>query len=215
MLRKLAFDLLLALAALTYWPLLDERSIEPESRARSMAFLPLVGFVLGVILAIFDRVVGALSPWSRSLATVVLGALLTLGLELRGLGDTAAALRRGARGAATGLARIGPLGALAGLLGFGVEVWLLSLLRDPSRRAAGLVLAMTLSRWAMVSVGYGLRPVERWGLGLPYEGGLTFREFSIASVLALGLAMALYQNLGLAVIVALALMILGLRLLFS
>jgi len=215
--RGAALELLLAAATLTYWPLLDERSSgSSESRARALAFLPAIGLVFGIALALCDRAFGTLfGIFARSLATLTLTVIVTLGLEWRGLADTTAALRRGARGAATGLARIGPMGALVGTVGFGAQVWLLSALHDPAQRAAALVLAMTLSRWTMVSVGYGLRPIERWGLGLPYEGGLTFREFSIASVIAVGLPLALYENIGLALVVALALAILAMRLLFS
>jgi len=76
-------------------------------------------------------------------------------------------------------------------------------------------MASMLSRWAIVPIGYGLRPLERWGLGVPYEGPIRFREFSVSSAVALGLTMALYENVGLAVIVALALTILAMRLVLS
>ena len=62
-----------------------------------------------------------------------------------------------------------------------------------------------------------LRPaaIGTMGLGVPYENGIRFREFAVSSVIALGATMALYENVGLAVIVALALTILALRLVFS
>src|SRR5260370_32440815 len=74
---------------------------------------------------------------------------------------------------------------------------------------------MMLSRWAVVQIVYGLKPLEHWGLGVPYEGGISFREFAVSSVVALGLTMGLYQNVGLAVIIALALTILAMRLVLS
>ena len=76
-------------------------------------------------------------------------------------------------------------------------------------------MAMMLSRWAIIPIGYGLKPLEHWGLGIPYAGGISFREFAVSSVVALGLTMGLYQNVGLAVIVVLALTILAMRLVLS
>jgi hypothetical protein len=76
-------------------------------------------------------------------------------------------------------------------------------------------MAMMLSRWALVPIGYGLKQLEHWGLGVPYEGGISFREFAISSVVALGLTLGLYQNVGLAVIIALALTVLAVRLIVN
>ena len=91
----------------------------------------------------------------------------------------------------------------------------MSRITDDAGRAAAIVMAMMLSRWAIIPIGYGLKPLEHWGLGIPYEGGISFREFAVSSAVALGLTMGLYQNVGLAVIVALALTILAMRLVLS
>src|SRR6266481_3264820 len=216
-LRELLFEAVLAVATLTLWPILDERSQgTPAERSRAMVFFPIVGFLLGVVLAIFDSAIGvALGPVARSLATLMAAAGLSLGLANRGLADTVEVLRRGTRPASTGLTRIGPLGAIASIAAFALEVWCLSRISDNSGRAAAIVMAMMLSRWAIVPIGYGLKPLEHWGLGVPYEGGISFREFAISSVIALGITMGLYQNVGLAVIVVLALTILAMRLSLS
>src|SRR5882757_7738361 len=205
-LRELLFEAVLAVATLTLWPILDERSQgTPAERSRAMVFFPIVGFFLGVVLG----------PVARSLATLMAAAGLSLGLSNRGLADTVEVLRRGTRPASTGLTRIGPLGAIASIAAFALEVWCLSRISDNSGRAAAVVMAMMLSRWAIVPLGYGLKPLEHWGLGVPYEGGISFREFAVSSVVALGLTMGLYQNVGLAVIVTLALTVLAVRLLLS
>jgi adenosylcobinamide-GDP ribazoletransferase len=215
--RELLFDAILAVATLTLWPILDERSQGTAAqRSRAMVYFPIVGFVLGVILAIADRGVGMVAgPAARSFVVLTIGEALSLGLANRGLADTVEVLRRGTRPASTGLARIGPLGAGASLAAFAFEVWCLSRITDDAGRAGALVMAMMLSRWAIIPIGYGLKPLEHWGLGIAYEGGISFREFAISSVVALGLTMGLYQNVGLAVIVALALTILAMRLVLS
>src|SRR5271168_1617215 len=215
--RELLFEGLLAVATLTLWPILDERSQGTAAqRSRAMVYFPIVGFVLGVILAMADRAAGLVAgPVARSFVVLTIGAALSLGLANRGVADTAEVLRRGTRPASTGLARIGPVGAGVSVAAFAFEVWCLSQITDDAGRAGALVMAMMLSRWAIIPIGYGLKPLEHWGLGIPYEGGISFREFAISSVVALGLTMALYQNVGLAVIVALALTILAVRLTLS
>ena len=216
-LRELLFEALLAVATLTLWPILDERSQGTSAeRSRAMVFFPIAGFILGVVLAVFDSAMRlVLGPAARSLATLILAAGLSLGLANRGIADTVEVIRRGMRPASTGLTRIGPFGAIASIVAFCFEVWCLSRITDHAGRAGALVMAMMLSRWAIVPIGYGLKPLEHWGLGIPYEGGISFREFAISSVVALGLTMGLYQNVGLVVIIALALTVLAVRLILS
>ena len=216
-LRDLIFEFVLAVATLTLWPILDERAQgDASQRSRAMIFFPVIGFLLGVTLAIADRAVSIIfGPVATSIVVLIIGAVLSLGLANRGIADTAEAIRRGRRPASTGLARIGPVGALASLAVFTIEVACLSRITDRSARAGALVMAMMLSRWSIVPIGYGLKPLEHWGLGIPYAGNISFREFAVSSVVALGLTMGLYQNVGLAVIVALALTVLAMRLLLS
>jgi cobalamin synthase len=215
--RDLLFEAALACATLTLWPVLDERSQGTAAqRSRAMIYLPIVGFILGVVLAIVDRAIGfAMRPVGRSVVVLIFGAGLTLGLASRGIADTAEVLRRGTRPASTGLTRIGLVGAAAAIGAFAFEVWCLSRIGDDAGRAGALVMATMLSRWAIIPIGYGLKPLEHWGLGIPYAGGISFREFAVSSVVALGLTMGLYQNVGLAVIIVLALTILAMRLLLS
>jgi adenosylcobinamide-GDP ribazoletransferase len=215
--RDLIFEAVLAAATLTLWPVLDERSQGTAAqRSRAMVYFPLVGFVLGVFLAIVDRTAGFLfGRVARSFVVLIAGAVVSLGLVNRGVADTAEVLRRGMRPASTGLTRIGLVGAGAAVAAFAFEVWCFSRITDDTGRAGAIVMAMMLSRWAIIPIGYGLRPLEHWGLGIPYEGGISFREFAVSSVIALGLTMGLYQNVGLAVIIALALTILAMRLVLS
>ena len=214
---NLAHESLIAIATLSRWSLLARREFgDAEQRARALMFLPLVGLIAGIVFALIDRTLGAvLSPMSRSMAVILLIEAAAGGLDVLGVADVVDAIRIGARPASTGLARIGPVGAFAAIAWFIASAYLLARIHDPASRSGTLVMASMLSRWAMVPIGYGLRPLERWGLGVPYEGPIRFREFSISSAVALGLTMGLYENLGLAVIIALALTILALRLVLS
>jgi len=214
---NLLYELLVAIATLSRWSLLARREFgDVEERARALVFLPVIGLIAGIVFAFIDRTLGSfLAPMPRSLLVIILIEVAAGGLDALGIADLVDAIRIGSRPASTGLARIGPIGALAAIAWFIATVYLLARIQYPASRSGALVMATMLSRWAMVPIGYGLRPLERWGLGVPYEGPIRFREFSVSSAIALGLAMALYENVGLAVIVALALTILAMRLVLS
>jgi cobalamin synthase len=215
--REFFFEMRLAIATLTLWPIIDERANGSiEQRARALVFAPVLGLIEGVVLGLIDRLLAPFLGWeARSFIVVAIAAIAMLFLPWRGIADTVAAIRAGSRPASTGLARIGPIGGAAAMLALGVEVLLLSTISDIAMRTAALVMASLLGRWSIVPVAYGLKPGERWGLGLPFEGGIEFREFAISSVIAIGLTLTLYAGLGLMVTVVLALLILGLRFLFS
>jgi cobalamin synthase len=212
---KLAHEFVIAVATLSRWSMLASGEFgDAEQRARALIFLPLIGLVAGVVFAFFDRMsIGsfvARSLFDLALIEVTFGAT-----DLLGIADLVDAVRIGARPASTGLARIGPLGALAAIASFVAAVSMLAHLHDGASRSAAIVMSLMLSRWSLVPIAYGLRPLERWGLGVPYEGPIRFREFSVSSAIALGVTMALYENVGLVVIIALALTILALRLVLS
>ena len=211
------YEVLLALATLTLWPILDERAVgSPAQRARALVFTPIIGFFAGVLLGLFDHVLRLkVTVGTRSLAVVIVPSLAMLFLQWRGVADLFEALRAGARPASTGLARIGPSGVAVAGAAFALEVILLTRIREPVTRTAALVMSSMLARWSIVPVAFGLKAGERWGLGLPFEGGIEFREFAISSVIALGLTLALYADVGLVVTVVVAVAILGLRFLFS
>ncbi len=214
---NLAHETIIAVATLSRWSLFARRDFgDAEQRARALVFLPLIGLLAGVVFAVADRTFSDfLSPMARSIIVILLIEAATGGIDALGIADLIDAIRIGSRPASTGLARIGPVGALAALAWFLASACALSRIHDPASRSAALVMASMLSRWAIIPIGYGLRPLERWGLGVPYEGPIRFREFSVSSAVALGLVMGLYENVGLAVIVALALTILAMRLVLS
>jgi cobalamin synthase len=214
---NLAHELLIAIATLSRWSMLAPREFgDAEQRARALVFLPLIGLFAGIVFAFIDRILGGvLARFPRSFVVMLLIEIAAGGIDALGIADLVDAIRIGSRPASTGLARIGPVGAFAAIAWFIATICLLARIHDPASRSGALVMASMLSRWAMAPIGYGLRPLERWGLGVPYEGPIRFREFAVSSAIALGLTMGLYENVGLAVIVALALTILAMRLVLS
>jgi cobalamin synthase len=182
-----------------------------------MVFVPLVGFAFGAAAALVDHATASLgNGLVRSVVVILVLTAATKALHPIGLARTVAALRANSSDLSKhpNAPRIGAFGWLAATVLVALEVACLAAITNPAARAQAIVLATMLSRWAIVPIGYGLRPLNPSGLGLPYEGGITFREFAIGSVVALGIAMGLYEIVALAAIVALALTILSIRLLF-
>lgn len=214
--RDLLREAWLAAAAGTRWiPSPYPQAVAfAQEHARALVFVPIFGLLIGIALALCDRAAGAvLPPLSRSALTIGLAVLFSGGLLPLGFARTVAALIAGKPLGRTHATRW--CGAIAALLMLAGETLALEALASPPARARALVLAMLLSRWAIVPIGYGLKPLEKTGLGIPYFGAITFLEFGISSVIALSAAMGLYDVVGLAAIVAVALTILGLRLLLS
>lgn len=151
-------------------------------RVAALAWLPAVGLVLGGAAALGGHAARGAGPWgTAALAVAVLGGL-------------------------DGRWRTGALGVGRTV----VELCAVAALPAPAR-AAGLLVAPALGRWALVVQCYG-------GLPAPGEEGLAalagrarFREFGWASVTALGTTLALLDAAGLVVVVLGALATLGLR----
>jgi len=182
-----------------------------------MVFVPLVGFALGVAAALVDHATATLgNRLVRSVLVMLLLTTATKALHPIGLARTVAALRASGPQSSVqpNAPQIGAGGWLAAILLIALELACLAAITNPAARAQAIVLATMLSRWAIVPIGYGLGPLDLSGLGVPYEGGIKFREFAIGSVVALGIAMGLYDIVALAAIVVLALTILSMRLLF-
>lgn len=211
--RDLIREAWLAASAVTRWipPPRCEAVESPEQYTRALVFLPIAGLIIGVALALADRGFGAIAPpLPGSALTIALALLISAALQTKGVARTSGALMRG-----KSVNTVGWPGVIAAATMLIVEILALGTIVSAPGRARALVLAMLLSRWAIVPIGYGLRPLEESGLGIPYHGGITFSEFAISSVIALGAAMGLYDVVGLAAIVGVALTVLGLRLLFS
>jgi cobalamin synthase len=215
--RDSLLDVALSVATLTLWPIVNEdRQGDVERRARAMALIPIPAFALGVVLALIDHALTDLAqPLARSAIVIGFALIATKGMFPVGFARVIGELRWRGRPTSTGLTEVEPLGALGAILLIAGEIAVLTMLHRPPARARALVLATMLSRWAIVPAAIGLVPLERWGLGVQWQGGIKFRDFAVSSVIALAVALGLYQVVALVAIVALAVTILLLRLLFS
>ena len=178
----------LAAGFLTILPLMPDAPAPESEVAASYAWFPLIGFTMGVAFALEDYALSfVLGHAIRSTLVVLSIALLSGGIHLDAIADTADALGAGRNRARAleilGDSRIGSFGAIALFFILALKVLALASLAGGARYAA-LMLAPTLARWSMVAVTFRLDYLRASGagsaLGLDRE-----RNLEIASAIAL------------------------------
>lgn len=184
-------QLRLAASFLTILPINPDQT-DNAIVAASFRWFPLVGFVIGAIVAVEDWMLLAIFPVGLASVLVILSLIAITGaVHLDALADTADAFGAGRnRDRALNIlrdSRVGTFGATAIFLSLTLKIVALSSLAEP-RRFIALFTAIGLSRWAMVAVAGGLEYLRaEGGAGATLlqrdSGSLTFA--SIATVLAL------------------------------
>jgi adenosylcobinamide-GDP ribazoletransferase len=162
-------ELRLAASFLTIVPLIDQRPASEETVAASFVWFPIIGFAIGVALAAEDWILAHIfAQVVRSVLIVASLVVVTGGIHLDGLADTADALGAGRdRDRALNIlrdSRVGTFGATAIFFDLTLKILALSTLAG-GRRYAALVIATTLARFAMVMVGVGLPYLRESGAG--------------------------------------------------
>ena len=173
--------------------------------ARSILYFPLVGALLGVILALVDW--GVRQLVSGQLAAAILLVVwmgLTGGLHLDGLADTADGLLGGwtreRRLAIMKDSRLGTFGALALFALLLLKFSLLGQL-PPAWRGPSLVLAPILGRWAMVQAVVSYPSAREEGLGYLFRQHVGTLDLILTSVVTLALSLSFSGLRGLVILV--------------
>jgi adenosylcobinamide-GDP ribazoletransferase len=183
---------------------------------QSALFFPLVGLGLGAVLVAADRTLALAVPEAvRAVLLVALLAGATGALHLDGLADSADALLTRERERALAIMRdtaTGAFGVAAIVLVVLVKVRSLDALPVETRTTA-LLMAPMLARWAMVVLAFGSRPARPDGLGFAMVGSLKFREFGVATVFALWVALAATAARGLTAFILIAALTITIRIL--
>lgn len=194
-----------ALRFLTIIPISRRRIPQGTELASSLAYFPLVGALLGSILALMDMLLS--HSWSNSLVaafTVVALVILTGGLHLDGLADTIDGLLGGrSRGEKLRImegSTIGTFGALALLCTLLLKFALLMELPDPLRRKALFIVPM-LGRWAMVYGAFVSPAAKERGMGSVFKTCDQKKGFALATITAVTLSL-LFGVWGLALLVS-------------
>jgi adenosylcobinamide-GDP ribazoletransferase len=208
-----------ALSFLTILPVGQNRLSEEKQLARSMAFFPLVGLVIGLLLTMGYYVFSLFLPKSITLwSTVGLLAFLTRGLHLDGLADTLDGLASG--GSKERIlevmrdSRIGAFGVIGLILFIGGKY--LALDQFPNGFVPySLILMTVMGRNSMVLVCFR-SPYARSGEGLakPFTKNLGYRDTAISLATAFGVALLAAGVKGVLVFLGIGLFSLGYRFFF-
>jgi adenosylcobinamide-GDP ribazoletransferase len=192
---------LAALQFLTVLPI--SRGFTGEQIGRSTAYFPVVGLIIGLVLAGINFVLSLILP-SAVVNVLLIAALATFSgaLHLDGLADTFDGIA-GHRTAEERLkimkdSRVGGFGAVGLALFLLIEFVLLNSI-PANLRMFTLILAPTLSRWAMVNAIFVYPYARPSGLGTVFKEAVSWRQFLIATLVTLIVAVALFRAIGLTV----------------
>lgn len=196
----------LAVEFLTVLRLRRSGEVEPALLGASLLWFPLVGLLLGCLLAVLDLGVREVVPGPPAAALVLLAWVsLTGGLHLDGLADSADGLLGGhtpeQRLAIMRDSRIGAFGAMAIGLALLLFWSLLQALPDTLRRPA-LVLSPLAGRAVMVDAVLLFPYARPAGLGRAYKDHAGRAGLHVAALLSVGVALLLFGPGGIVLVVA-------------
>lgn len=170
----------IALSFLTRIPTPRIAPDEMGNIARSVPWFPIVGALIGLLVALAVALGGTLTPWVGALLGVLVWVFVTGGLHIDGLADVADGL-----GAAHGnpdrfieVARdphLGSFGAIAIALQLMAKLVLLAALAEHLtlyELIAGLALLAAWARWTTLVLGHAVPPLSE-GLGSRLAAGIT------------------------------------------
>jgi adenosylcobinamide-GDP ribazoletransferase len=181
--------------------------------AAGLAFYPAVGLGVGALAAGAAAAGGIVSVAAAGVlgVTVLLALgglrpLVGLAAAVRALGQTGNAPETRAR--LRDVPR--PVVLVVGAAVAAMQAVAVAMLPPPAR-TTGLLVAPMLGRWAVVVQCYGGAPTQARGVAAALVGRARFREFAGASVVALGVTLAVGDAVGLLVALVAALTTVGLR----
>lgn len=175
---------------------------------QALAWFPLVGLLLGLLLLGIDRTLSHMLP-SAPVSALLLAALALLsgGLHLDGVADTADGMAvqgdRATRLSVMSAGNIGPAGVMALALVLLVQ-WSAIATLDTPMRSAALVIAPALGRWAVTPVAVLFRPARPRGIGHALQQGVWPVAAPLGSVLMLLACLALFGPAGIALLIVAA-----------
>ena len=180
---------LVAVQLLTSIPVPVKREIGPDGLGKATAWFPLIGLLIGLVLAgvywVLDLV---LPPVLSSAVTVAVLVGLTGGIHLDGLADTWDGMA-GYRPAEERWkimhdSRTGAFGVVGIVLVLLIKF--AAIISLPNTWFYGaLILMPVLSRWAMVYSIFTFRYAHKDGMGAAYKQATRLPQFLIATILAL------------------------------
>ncbi len=195
-------EFMLAVSFLTIIPV--KAKFSAKKTAGSMVFFPVVGLLLGLILAGANMLMAkaGFDPLLSSATTIILLVVLTGGIHMDGLADTADALASGKDGKKQlKIMRDPHIGAMGTLALVCVIILKITLLNGISFtvKPTALILMCVLGRWAMVFMMRNFTYARKNGKAKIFMQGLDYKIFFFAGLLTLAVVLIIYGVKGLAV----------------
>jgi len=192
---------LLALQFLTILPL-KIKGFSEKRMAWALAYFPAAGLFLGSALFGLSALlsISGVSAVTENIILVVALIILTGGMHLDGLADTADALLSGrVKERMLEIMRdshIGPMGVLALISIILLKIGFLSCL-GPAEKPIALMLMCILSRWSVVLVMYLFPYARREGKAKLFIQGMNLKIFMLSTALAAGCSFLIWRLPGL------------------
>jgi len=199
-----------ALQFLTIFPTPLRHKVTTKTSGQSLTYFPLVGLILGAILFGFYYGLSFILPSSVVNALLIIALVILTGAHhLDGFIDTCDGVIAGTskkdRLAIMSDSKVGAFGIVGAIL--------LLLLKYISLSSAqilsALLLMPTLSRWAMVSIIFTFPYAKSSGMGLAFKRGANWQRLTIATIIALIVAVAMLKLRGVMMMAALWLIVFG------
>jgi adenosylcobinamide-GDP ribazoletransferase len=200
-----------ALQFLTIFPTPLRHKVTATTSGQSLTYFPLVGLILGAILLGLHYGLTLILPSSVVNALLIIALVILTGAHhLDGFIDTCDGVIAGkskkerlAIMSDTNVGAFGIVGAILLLLLKYVSLLSVSLILP------ALLLMPTLSRWTMVSIIFVFPYAKSSGMGLAFKQGATWQRLTIATIMALIVAVAILKWWGLVLMVVLWLIAFG------
>lgn len=196
-------SLLSALRFLTVIPV-KIKEVRENEIAKAFIYFPVTGLFLGLILSAFERLFYILNfgQFSISVILVILLAILTGGIHLDGLSDTADAIfSRKNKEEMLKIMRDSHIGVMGVLSLLGIILLKISFLSsiNIALKPAALLLMCALSRWSLVFSTFLFPYARQEGKAKVFFEGINFKIFLIATLITVSGAILIWKINGLLV----------------
>ena len=198
---------------LTIIPSPYHRKYGIEDLGKAIAFFPVVGLILGVVLFGVDQLLGLLLPSILvNVFLVIILVILTGALHLDGFIDTCdgLAVRSSTWDKLQVMSdsRVGGFGVVGGCCLILAKFAALVALPEGLRASALIVMPM-LSRWGMVCAISAFPPAKREGIGWAIKQRASWKGMAVATIFSLIVAIVLLNGWGAALLATIALILLA------
>jgi len=202
---------LTALNFLTIIPVSWRRDVSPEELGRSLGYFPLVGIVIGLILAGLDWTLDWILPSAVvNVLLIVSLAVISGALHLDGFADTCDGIAGHktveARWQVMHDSRVGGFGIVGVCLLLLVKYVSLNSVPEPLLMAT-LIIMPVVSRWAMVYAIFAYPYARPSGLGKVFKQEASWLRFTMATLIALAVAIVLARLAGLIIMAGIWVMV--------